>query len=629
MDISDFLTEQPGGPFVQNGPPQGNNAREGLSQELIVARFRTFAKENFQDSVKKEIDYLQYIKRCAQLYGFKLGDDKSELFIYYDAAPFFWLCDIPAVLKMEEWLRHESKNRMSSVEGYKSIKDFFSKWAILKSEQEKKYYALSTIKLIEREVNPNNILKTVLHAVILTYDRKLYAPEKAVELLSSAHSALQQLRVNESVKKSLSYIICIFSAFAYMKRASYLEANQMLNEALSYNPAGITAKFYLALTNKRIGDSESAMLLLNDVVNYDRDSIKFAIESNNMALLAYYAQNAVTYNIFTEYDFADLLEEIEASIGAVKGLGTLNYDYLGSLIIKLHDLFLQDYYTEEVSKALDFLEHAYQALTGNQNTCIAFSKPFLKEKFDKVIELILNSIKQKYNSEISEKLIQYDLGIQDNLEAIKHLTKEIEEVKKNFKKRLDDDLAELEKNVAESISNIEFKMENIHQDKKLDPQAAFNNSMVYNVIVTLLVFIIGGFAGCYGSAIGDVNDYRDVMGVVVIAGLKWSAVTFLLGIIISMFSAAFAYMERVSEKQRMLKKITYLKSYKEKEMETVKKDNEKKLKSFLDNLSDRIDEHKKNVESLQGEKDTQQNYLQSENNKKIKEFEDKLQSVYS
>ncbi|MDP4173528.1 MAG: hypothetical protein Q8933_06140 [Bacteroidota bacterium] len=602
---------------------------EPLSQELIIARFKTFAKEHFQDSVNKDVDYLQYIKQYGQLYSFKLGEEKSELFIHYDVAPFFWLCDTPSILKMEEWLRNESRGRISSVEGYKSIKDFYVKWVILKSEQEKKYYALSTIKLIEREVNPNNILKLILHAVILTYDRKLYSPDKAIALLNESLQKLQQLRVTEAVKKNLSYVITIFTAFAYMKQNAFMEANQVLNEALSFNPNGITAKFYLALSAKKIGDHDSAISILDEIVSFDKDLIQFAVENNNLPLLEYYAHNAITYNIFSEYDFADMLEEIAAIINATKGLENLSYDHLGSIVIKLHDLFLEEFYTEEVTKTIDFLEKVYQSLTGNQNAIVAFSKPFLREKITFVTDSILNSIRKKYEDEITEKLVQYDMGINDNQETIKHLTKESEEVKKAYQKKLEDALNELEKNVADNISAVEYKIENIQQDRKFDPQSAFNNSMVYNIIVTLMVFIVGGFVGCYGGTIEDVYSFKDVMGTVVISGLKWSAITFLLGIIICMFSAAFAYIDRINEKQRLLKKITYLKSYKERETEVIKKNNEKKLKSFLDSFAERIEEHIKNCNALQKEKDERLAVLQADVDEKLKTYSEKLQSVYT
>ncbi|MDP4190745.1 MAG: hypothetical protein Q8858_04265 [Bacteroidota bacterium] len=602
---------------------------EPLSQELIIARFKTFAKEHFQDSVNKDVDYLQYIKQYGQLYSFKLGEEKSELFIHYDVAPFFWLCDTPSILKMEEWLRNESRGRISSVEGYKSIKDFYVKWVILKSEQEKKYYALSTIKLIEREVNPNNILKLILHAVILTYDRKLYSPDKAIALLNESLQKLQQLRVTEAVKKNLSYVITIFTAFAYMKQNAFMEANQVLNEALSFNPNGITAKFYLALSAKKIGDHDSAISILDEIVSFDKDLIQFAVENNNLPLLEYYAHNAITYNIFSEYDFADMLEEIAAIINATKGLENLSYDHLGSIVIKLHDLFLEEFYTEEVTKTIDFLEKVYQSLTGNQNAIVAFSKPFLREKITFVTDSILNSIRKKYEDEITEKLVQYDMGINDNQETIKHLTKESEEVKKAYQKKLEDALNELEKNVADNISAVEYKIENIQQDRKFDPQSAFNNSMVYNIIVTLMVFIVGGFVGCYGGTIEDVYSFKDVMGTVVISGLKWSAITFLLGIIICMFSAAFAYIDIINEKQRLLKKITYLKSYKERETEVIKKNNEKKLKSFLDSFAERIEEHIKNCNALQKEKDERLAVLQADVDEKLKTYSEKLQSVYT
>ncbi|MGE5497568.1 MAG: hypothetical protein ACM3Q2_05850, partial [Syntrophothermus sp.] len=119
MEFGDLIVERP---------------EDIMSQDLVVAKFKTYAKDQFQDFALQEIDYLQYIKRSAQLFAYKLGEDKSEIFIHYHEAPYFWLCDIPAVLKAEELFRSENKSKISAHENYKILKDFYAKWAILKSE---------------------------------------------------------------------------------------------------------------------------------------------------------------------------------------------------------------------------------------------------------------------------------------------------------------------------------------------------------------------------------------------------------------------------------------------------------------------------------------------------------------
>lgn len=603
------------------------NQGEALSNELLVARFRTFAKEHFQDFIKNEIDYLQYIKKSAQLYSFHLPADKGEFFIHYEAAPFFWLCDSPVVLKLEEWMKLEGRGKSAMLESYRSIKEFYIKWAILKSDQEKKYYALSTIKLIERDTNKGNLLKLILHAVILAFDKKIFQPVKALELLVNAMEVLETMKLDDKIKNEFRYLVNIYMGFVNLKIYEYAEAGQKFAEALVLNPSGLTAKFYLAFTEKRAGNADTAIQLLSEIIEFDKTAIEYAVENNSIVLLGFFIRNAATYNIFNEGEFAGLLEDIEATLSATLGLGGFAYEDLGNALSRLGELYLRDFYSEEVLKNLDFLEKAYQAYLDNRNLIAQLSRPPVEEKLRKTIQAIINTIKNRYTAEIYDKLKQYDIGINENHEIIRHLTQESEEAQKVHNKRLEEELQELERRISDNIALIEGRIENIHLQKKFDPQVAFNNAMLYNFIVTLIIFTIGGFSGCFRESIDDVYDYRGVMMTVVLAGLKWGVFTFFLGTIISMFFAAFAVIERTGEKQKLLKKITYLKGHKERENELLKRENERRLKTIVDNYNERVDSHKKSAEKLKAEKDEHYLVLQEGADKKIAEYQEKLDWV--
>ncbi|MEI7812361.1 MAG: hypothetical protein WCJ01_08040 [Ignavibacteria bacterium] len=602
---------------------QESNQEDSLTKDLIISKFKTYSKEKFQNFVKKGIDYLQYIKKSGQLRSFKFTDEKGELFIYYEDAPYYWLCDTTILLKIEESLRSD-KSKVFSSESYKSIKEFYAKWVKLKSEDEKKYYALSTTKLIERDTHPDNILKYIFQAVIFTYDKNLYAPGKAIDFLNIAFSVLHQMKISEALKASVSYTIHIFQAFAYLKMESLTEVYQVLNEALKVNPTGITAKFYLALINKKIGDKESAIGLIIDIINYDKNMLKFGIEKNSLTFIYYIIQNAVTYSIFSENDFADMLEELDMIFTEQLGSIDLQYERLNDFVININGLFPHNLFSPDIIKSLEFIERVSHAFSGNKNKFVDLTKIFLQDKILKVNELILSSVKHKLNIEIVEKLKQFDTDVLESQKAIRILTSELDESVKEQNKKFEDTLQEFEKRTSTAIKAIEDKIENINKDKQFEPQTVFNNSMVYNIIVSLLVFIIGSFAGCYGGSIGGIYSFKEVMEVVIISGLQWAAVTFLLGIIICIFSVAFAYMEMVSEKQNLLKKITYMKANKEKENDNIKKEHEKILKLITENIKDRIELYTKACEQVKNEKEIEFTKLKADADAEIKDCSDKL-----
>lgn len=612
MDVAEFIPNSP---------------EDSISYDILLAKFKTFAKENFQDYVKKDLDYIQFIKKSGIFSSLQLPSDKCEFFVSYETVPFYWLCDFPVILKYEEWLKNDSKNKAPQSDNYKSIKELYSKWAIVASENDRRYYALSAIKLIERDNNKTNVIKSILQAVILIYDRKLFNPEKALELLTSANIEITQQKVDDWVRNELQYLINVHAGFLYLKQKLPQEANQKFTEALISKSSGITAKFYIALTDKKLEDRETASQMLTEVIEYDKAVLKLAIEKNNLTLLAYAVQNAVTYHIFNEYDFADMLDDISDIIMLAAGNDPSFIESISTSLSKLNELKYQEFYDEEVVKNINFLEKILNVFRESKNTFVGFFRDFLFEKIQYIVQLIIDILSKKYTTEMFERLSLYDIEINRNLDTIKVLTKEIEEVRTAHQKKQEDSIQNIEKRISETIILVENKINNIHLDKRFNPHTTFNNAMVYNLIVTAFVFIIGGFSGCYSGTINDVYNFKDVMSAVIISGFKWSAVTFLAGMIIASFAAAFAFMERANEKQGMIKKITYLKSQKEREIEIIKRDNEKKLKVLIDNLTERIAEHKSNVDSFKNEKQQQFDMLQEETNNKIKEQTDKLSSV--
>ena len=415
------------------------NNDEKLNQEVLIAKYKTYARDNFQinyQQMPEGEDYLSSIKQCSQLFSFQLPPEKSEVFIHFETAPFFWLCDVPSIIKLEEWLRLDAKSKNIQLDDYLSIKEFYVKWAILKSDQEKKYFALSAIKLVERDVYKNNIIKLFLYAVILTYDSKLFNPAKALEVLSSSRDILQSLNIEASVKNELQYFIKLHEGFVHLKQFTFDEARQQFLDALSIKPKGINAKYYLALSEKKMGNVDVTALILSEILNYDKSLIQYAVQNNNISFLFYVIKNAVSYNIFRELEFADMLDSLEGVVSGSIGNGSKSIESIEPILSKLYALKMNEFYDDKIKISLDFLEKVIRNFSGINNYFINLTGIFLKEKVSNIMNLLIKSVENASGKEIFEKLRHYDETINDNLETIRLLNIESEESKKNFKRSL-------------------------------------------------------------------------------------------------------------------------------------------------------------------------------------------------
>lgn len=588
-----------------------NKPEDSISKELLISKFKSLGKDLFQISYTGEEDYLTYIKRGSQLTGFQLPVDKIELFINHETASYYWLCDTPALLKAEEWLRNESRNKSALLEDYRTIKEFYNKWALLKTDQEKRYFALSISKLAEKDTLKNNFLKQILYSAVLSFDNKMFASEKALELNTSAASAIKQSSLEEPVKNELLYVLRIFAGLVYLKQRIYDQAAICFSEAGNIKPTGITARYYNAYAEKMQGNRELCLLILAEIPDYDKELMDFAVNSNNLPFLYYILKNAFTYHILREMEFADLFDDIQAMILEKVDVNKTDVEKIGELLGNMNELHLHEFYCDELKQSVSFLEKLLQNFSGNANHLLNLCYTPLRQKYEQIADLLLKAIENRSNQEIFEKLSRYDDGINDNLEAVKHLTVELEELKKHLKKKLEDAIQYIEKSIKDNIAVLERRIENIHNEKKFNPRSTFNSLMLYNFIITLIVFVIGGFSGCYRGSIDNVYDFRDVMSTVVLSGVKWSAITFLLGMIIAFLASGFAVVEKMNEKSNLSRRIDLLRSQLDREIETLRRENDKKMISLSENFHDRIEEHKKNVDSLRKEKEENYSQLQA------------------
>lgn len=606
----------------------GDSGEEQLARELNVAKFRSYAKDKFLDFVKYDIQYLELLKESARHAAFNLPELIDEFFIKFDSAPYYWILDSNILSKAEDSFRASSKNIVTAGGNYGEIKKFYLKWLTQNNEKEKQYFALSTINLIERNINTNNFLKYLLNASIYAYDKRIYSPQKAEDLLEKSLQMLDTADIPAELQREFLYLINVYYGFVELKMGNIDIANAKFETAQQFKNNGMTAVFYNALTEKLLGNSDRTQELLTKIVIFDKHRFSFAIENNSLPLFNYFFSTANIYNIFSELRFSDMLPDIEMIISSELSAEDKILHKLNKMMQNLGELRMQKYYTEEAKKELIFIDTFLVHYKENKNILSFTAGNFMMQKFNKLIEHIAVNIDNTFSDTIDSQLSIYDYGIEDSKITMEKMKGDLEETRIKLKKSLDTTVERINTHHKNAIANLEYKMEHLERIKKFDPTSAFKNSMVFNTVISLVLFIIGGFVGGFLETVNESYSMSEMFSITIVAGVKWGGITFLLGLLISFVSSASAIWERANEKIKIQRDITYLKNHKEREIQQVKAETERSLKSFEKSFESRIIGLEKKIEALNKERIERFDELKEEAKDNIEKLQKRLSTVF-
>ncbi len=232
----------------------------------------------------------------------------------------------------------------------------------------------------------------------------------------------------------------------------------------------------------------------------------------------------------------------------------------------------------------------------------------IEKKFLQIVDSIKQNIKNQIYSEKLNELEFYDNQAKSENNKLKKMQTDLEANKEMYVKKNKEVLEELEKRYIDAVQSIENKISSLDVSPEYDPSLNFNNVMLFNIIISIILFIIGAFIGSVTEKSGSAN-----LGITLfVSGIKWGGIVFLGGIIIAMLTSASKVMEKGAEKRKLENKITALKNQKEKAIERNKKDVEKKIQSLEDVYETRAKEVYKRIEELKAEKEEREAQLRAE-----------------
>lgn len=580
----------------------------------------------FKDFFKRNENSLDLVKIASKYYSLKLTDNFNDFFLKMENSPLFWVLESPILISSEKLLNIASTKQERLIKS--EIKKNFIKWITTDEQNQKKFFALSIIKQIDGNLLSVSFLDIIYYSLILIFDQNFKDPDKAIKELEKAQELVEKSVEDIDLRKKILYLVQLYKGYSFLLMNRLEEASDEISSAIDNNPVGITAKFYYAFLSAAKGRKEFTEALIKEIFNYDIDRLQYAINVSDFQMFRYFLSNPVFPNLFFYNEFSSFTQFIKNVLIESNLDSQKNIEELKVKLNSLKNYEYDEYFTEEIRKAIRFLNDFFEEFSQSQSFYIKFSYKLIRQRFNYVLDEILTAIKEKIYENYYRVMNLYKNSLENNQKTIERYQKELEDIKEDINKKLAKSTQQIEEYVKDALWELEEKKKNLNFVSKFDPAASFRSSISYNIFIAIVVFIIGGMAGYFNNTNFFDNNFYMMVGKIILSGTKWSAITFVVGFIVSIFIAGFVFFDRINEKQKIDRMYLELQKEKELSINMIKKEAEQKQKAFSEGYQERIEIYLRKIEEIKKEKEAQHVILTKQAEEQLKPFNDNIVPLY-
>ncbi len=599
------------------------NIDEGnLTRELEIAKFRNYGREKFSDLVCHNISFEEFLRNSDKFFSINLPREISDYFLRFDTAPYFIMSSSPILQSIEQLLLVK-KNEFNYISNYREIKNYYKKWLLKNTPKEKNYFATSIINTVERNYDLQSFYNLMIYGVILTYDPISGNSKKAVELFSKAEGIVENCDIEEEIKNDILYILNLYKGFAFIKEYEYLHSLETFKKALVYNPNGVTAFFYSALSARYIDDFDLSFDYLREIIEFDKTRFKYAINYNHLALFNFFYENTVFYQVFTENGFAQLLPDIDFLIRSLYSDEQNSMEKTYSKLINMDNLRIKEFFDDSVIYEIKFLKNALDHYKKKKTGLIRIVEQIFRDKLVSLIKYIINLIESHYYDKIREEINVFDKQIEQNKRQLTRIKHEMEDAQKKIQRNLEEAAEYLEEHLTEKSKYLEEKIKRIDKDPKYNPSQIFYSSMVFTVFISLVIILV---VGVITSFVGFGEEAASTK-LALKTGLQWGGITFGVGVFISVFTTLSSFWEKASEKKNLVSQLNKVKDAEAEERENIHDDSERKAKIYEHKFKDRLKTQEKIINDFISERDNSYNIKFNSARKEIESYTSPLKKL--
>ncbi len=611
--------------FNINSSETRSFSNEEMLLDINASKLKSLGSEYFPSIKAKQSSYELFIKRITEHFSYNPPPEISEFFIAPDEVKYFWLSNHPLVISLENYFVPFNKRNLKSYSEKEEIRRFFVKWANETLPKEKSFFASTVKGLIERNNSIDDVLKNLLLATIISFDEKSNAEEKFLNQYDLVNNAILNSSLPEELKNEYLYYENLFKAVHYINRKQTNEAGHYLQTACGFKQNGINASYYQLLLLDKGQESERITELIKSIAEFDINRLNYANSVNHKKLFDFFLRNSVSYNFFKEKGFGDLVINIKSVFESLGANGRSSFKFIEISADKLRSLPIKSYFTDTLTAELNYIDNFVKEYEQEKIIYIRLIDSYVVEKYFHFINKVKLQIKETEGKRITEEMTSMQKRVQLQNEEINYLQEDAEKWKTKASEQVKEIIKQNEARYASVISQVENILSKIDNNQEFDPYVSFNNSLIYNFIISMIVFIIGGFI----DGLSDGNDLKasGLILSVFTGGLKWSAIVFIVGLVIAVIGMVAKMIEKSNEKQKLIRKISQLKSETERETEKIKKENEQKIKEYENSSKNKIEKAREQIEVLQKEKASRELVLKGEVEKKVAKIYETIDAV--
>lgn len=578
------------------------------SYELDRVEFNRIRKLYFDNFIsgnkspaEKIIEMKQFFSNCENPWNVEPYIDEKDI-------PLLWVWDNPYILTFES----EFKEKLSLFRSkHIDLKKHFSKIFLEEDKNKSEINLKLFLGLTKSFFGINHILIPLLKSIVFLYNKNSINYELALKELGEAENLLVYLDPSKSCKNIFTYFVNLYKAYTFFNLGNMLEAEERLNISLITNPNGVNAHFLRCNLYTKLNQPDKVEDSLNKILLIDLDKIKNALGKYNLNQFYYYLQNPTLPNIFNYNNLASnnkIINKVLSNNFDKK----ITLDKIEQRIAIINEINLVEYIDEALVSNLIFLNYIFSDKNYINTFFFKLIIPIIEKIFLNLVENLKENVKKKHYSDLYSKISDYDRRLKEFQIKKNELEGELVKSKEQTEKRMQESIKLFDESITNAISESEHLLSNMDLFTKFNPLEALQNSMIYNFITSISVFLLAVLASYINIDNETSSKAYSLMSYLIISGIKWAAITFLIGVVISLVYSTLVFIEKTNYQQNLKRKIAQLKREKEFNIELIRKDFNKKISALTEEHNNRIDLIDKKIEELKKEK------LENENSLKLK-----------
>ncbi len=558
---------------------------------------------NKYEKPQKLDDYIEYLIKNNI---FKLPFDLNEFFIDINNLGKSFLIDY-------YYLNESSKksNEIRKIQFLnKQIETFFYKWADTSNYEAKLYYSHSIFEKIQNDYS--KIINILINAILFAEEETLLNLNESGLLFDKAITIFERMSNRTKITERILYLLYIFNGLIHIKKDELDEASYYFVESMKYSKWAENAKFYLAYSYAIQGVFEKTEEYLSQIFELDQKRLDFFITTNQPKLFKFFVANSFLNHIFEFSHFSGSIDYIEQLISEKIDYGQAARNRISKKVEGLNEKKVAKYLVASHVKDLTFINKILADFKTSSNFWVLSSFETLENKIDKIIDLIINNIKEYYQNKLEKHKELYDEKIASEQKRIADLEASINTSLQKIEEELQEKKRYLEHQVQNKVDLLNLEVNNLEKSKNEVSIKSFSNSMLYTIMISIFVFLTGGFAEYTADYSAIDSNFSQAIVVIISHGIKWGVMAFIIGMVVSMIGSITSVLKIYAKKQRVESQLNKAESILQMGIRQLELEAEERKKYATERSKSMINNHKKNIENLEKEKERKISELEQE-----------------